>query len=837
MEKIVQIQPVDKTKLKHDGPLNVSTAETRMAKQWKNKTTKWSDFLETLARPTITHETIAEYKKSPKSRQAEIKDVGGYVGGFLKEGRRKSGNVQNRSILTLDVDNPGKGFLDEFLLLLDFAVAVYTTHSHTGRAPRYRLVIPLSESVIPDKYEPLARKVVDKFGVNIDYFDDTTYQSERLMYWPSHAKDGEYLFEYLDLPFLDPNKILAEYEDWTDSSYWPVSSRVSEVHKKQADKQGDPLEKKGVIGAFNRTYYPITSVLESLLADVYSPTSHEDRWTYVDGSTSGGLVIYDGKFAYSHHGTDPVGMQLVNAFDLVRIHKFGGLDEDVSDTTNVTKYPSYAAMCEFAVELKAVKATIVADRLKDASTDFDTWEDGDEDGNDSEKDNTTVSEDDDDVINTDWYGELEFKKNGQILGSAKNVELLLKNDPNLKGAISLDDFAKRITIERKVPWREITRENHYWSDADDAGIRVYLEKKYGIVAKGKIEDALKLEMERNKVNPVREYLDGLEWDKTPRLERMLVDYQGAEDNTYVRTVTRKFMTAAVARIYKPGTRFDSMLVLSGPQGLGKSTLPNKLAGGWFSNSLDDVRGKDAYEALQGVWIMEMGEMNATKKADIEAVKNFITKREDVFRVAYGRHKSYFPRTCVFWGTTNDEEFLHDRTGNRRFWPVKVGLKQHEKHPWDLSKEDVNQLWAEAKHYYLAGEKLYLSSEENLLAQQAQAQHTEEDTTAGEIADFLDIPITEDWYKRSREDRRTYISEFKSDKDLKEIGKVPRTQISVAEVLYELYNLNAVSARPIVKSNVRQVLSGLEGWSKYKGNAKGVLRCGPGYGGQVTYVKQ
>lgn len=819
MEKVA-IQEVSKN-LKYDGSLNISVAESRTSVSWRNKTTTWSDLLAKFSAPTKTHETIAEYKKAPKSRQAEIKDVGGFVGGFLKNGRRKADHVQSRSFLTLDADSAPKSLWDDIQLMADFAVAVYTTHSHTGRTPRYRFIVPLNRVVQVEEYEPLARKWVQNFGINLDYFDDTTYQAERLMYWPSHAKDAEFLFDYLDLPFLDPDKLLAEYEDWKDSSFWPVSSRVSEVHKKQADKQGDPLEKKGVIGAFNRTYAPITAAIEQLLPDVYAPTNHDDRWTYVEGSTSGGLVIYDDKFAYSHHGTDPVGMQLVNAFDLVRIHKFGDLDEDIDPKTNVTKYPSYQAMQEFATELPEVKKTLVSEKLDQANEDFDVWDD-DAEGEDSE-------------LNTDWLEELDVKKNGQILGNAKNLELIFRNDLGLKGTVGLDDFAKRITVNKDLPWRKVTKETRFWSDTDDAGVRVYLEKRYGIVAKGKIDDALTLEMERNKVNPVRDYLDSVEWDGVKRLEKLLVDYQGAEDTQYVRTVTRKFMTAAVARIYHPGTRFDSMLVLSGPQGIGKSTLPSKLAGNWFSNSLDDIRGKDAYEAIQGVWIMEMGEMNATRKADIEATKNFITKTEDSFRVAYGRHKSYFPRTCVFWGTTNDGEFLHDRTGNRRFWPVDVGVKDHDKHPWDLTKEDVNLLWAEAKHYYLEGEALYLSGEDLALAEEAQAKHTEEDTMVGEIEDYLEIPITEDWYTRSKEDRGRYISEYRAEGQLNEAGGVKRDRISVAEVLYELYNVDTLRTHPKQKSNIRQVLGHLDGWEKYKGNSKGLLRVGPGYGTQVVYV--
>ena len=176
MEKVA-IQEVSKN-LKYDGSLNISVAESRTSMSWRNKTMSWSDLLTKFSAPTKTHETIAEYKKAPKSRQAEIKDVGGFVGGFLKNGRRKADHVQSRSFLTLDADSAPKSLWDDIQLMADFAVAVYTTHSHTGRTPRYRFIVPLNRVVQVEEYEPLARKWVQNFGINLDYFDDTTYQAE-----------------------------------------------------------------------------------------------------------------------------------------------------------------------------------------------------------------------------------------------------------------------------------------------------------------------------------------------------------------------------------------------------------------------------------------------------------------------------------------------------------------------------------------------------------------------------------------------------------------------------------------------------------------------------------
>ena len=351
----------------YDGDLNLSLASTKTEKRWKNRTMKWSEFLQRLQTPTITQETAADYAAMPKSRRDDIKDVGGFVGGFLKEGKRKKGNAEMRSLVTLDADSTTSDLWEAVNLLFDHAAAIYTTHSHTSKKPRYRLIFPLSRPVTAEEYEPLARKLAEMFGM--DNFDDTTYQAERLMYWASHSIDGEYFTDLQDLPWVNPDEILGQYVNWKDSSFWPESSRGHSIRERQAKKAGDPLEKKGVVGAFCRSY-DIVAVIEKYLPEVYGSTIHADRYTFLGGSTSGGLVIYEDKWAYSHHGTDPVGDQLVNAFDLVRIHLFGELDEDAKPGTPPQKMKSYQAMNEFLQEDEATLDQMRKERLGEALDDF-----------------------------------------------------------------------------------------------------------------------------------------------------------------------------------------------------------------------------------------------------------------------------------------------------------------------------------------------------------------------------------------------------------------------------------------------------------------------------------
>lgn len=798
-----------KLKPAHNRDINLAVGRSRTEKKWHNKTMRWREFLERLNSPTITQESYTEYMKLGKSKRDAIKDVGGYVGGFLKEGRRKADKVQSRSLVTLDADFANADMWDDIQLMFDNAIAVYSTHSHGANKPRFRLIIPLARIVTPDEYQPIARKVAEMFGM--DRFDDTTYQPERLMYWPSHAIDGEYFFKYQDGDWLDPDEILGQYDNWQDSTFWPESSRQKDIHVSEAKRQGDPLTKKGVVGAFNRTY-DIVGAINTFLPDVYLPTAHEDRYTYAAGSTEGGLVLYDDKFAYSHHGTDPVGDTLNNAFDLVRKQKFGDLDDEAKDNTPVTRLPSYKAMREFAMDDKAVHSMMVKDQISSAQDDFDVFEDDDE----------------------DWSDKLAFNEAGVIDSSASNLKLILDHDANLKGAFAMDAFAQRLELKRDMPWRSIGDEP-FWKDSDIAGLRAYLESTYDIVNRGKVDDAFILEAEEHRYHPVREYLDGLQWDGVQRVETLLVDYLGADDTEYTRLVTRKFLAAAVARVMVPGIKFDYMLVTSGPQGIGKTSLPQKLAGKWFSNSLEGVAGKDAYESLQGTWIMEMGEMNATKKADIEATKHFISKTEDIFRVAYGHYKSYFKRQCVFWGTSNDSEFLRDRTGNRRFWPVDVGITEPAHTVWDdLTDEVRDQVWAEAKSIYENGEKLYLNHDEEQLAIEQQKLHTEVNALEGMIQEYVDIPITEDWYTKSASERREFIQDYSED-DIAPVGNMQRDKVSVMEVWNELLKGDPRNLIPVKAAEIRNILTNMDGWRKANTN-KGQSSFGKDYGRQVAYVR-
>lgn len=780
---VIEPNERNKHKLKHDGKLSIAIGRNRKELHWKNREMLWSEVVQKLSNTIRTHETYEEYKKLSKSKQDEIKDVGGFVGGTLKGGRRKQDSVVWRQVVSLDADFVKGDLWASIETMFGYGCVMYSTHKHHRRSPRLRLVIPLSRPVTADEYVPIARRIAADLG--IDFFDDTTYQVHRLMYWPSTSSDGEFVFKVLDEPWIDPDAVLARYPDWRDSSYWPESSRTVHERKKLADKQGDPKAKDGIVGAFCRTY-SVVDVIEKYLSDVYAPCEDPNRYTYSDGSTSGGLVIYEnGDFAYSHHSTDPIAGKLCNAFDLVRIHLFGDLDETVKEGTPINRLPSYKAMVEEALKDKQVKLTLGKEQLSLAAEDFEDEE-------------------------MEWLTELTRDQKGNIVSSAPNVILILENDPVLKDRIAMNDFVHRVVIKDDLPWRSVER-GEYWTDTDDASLRNYLYSIYGIKGAGIIGDAWSEVAINHAFHPIKDYLDSLEWDGQERLETIMVDYLGAEDNDCVRTFTRKILVAAVTRIYHPGAKFDYCVVLVGPQGVGKSYIIKLLGKEWHSDSLITVKGKEAYEQLQGAWILEMAELTATKKVDVEAVKHFISKSEDTFRVAYGRHNETFKRQCVFFGTTNDYDFLNDPTGNRRFLPITVSGGGTKKMWVDLTDEEVDQIWAEAKVLYEKGETLALSKDIEEKARELQAAHTQENPIAENIRAYLETEVPTNWYELDIGTRRAYLHMEQPDSNSN--PKMKLNKVCAQMVWEELYQKDVSLMTRYDAKEINMIIQNTPGWKR------------------------
>lgn len=777
--------------LRHDKALDVALGNSRKTKTWKNKTLQWSELLSRLAKETRTSETVAEYKAMGRDQQSEIKDVGGFVGGYCNNGSRS--DIRFRSVLCLDADFADDDLWPDWELLYGNAAAAYSTHKHTPEKPRLRLVVPLARNVDPEEYQAIGRRVAATLGM--DKFDDTSYQPQRMMYWPSVSQDGAYFFRYTDAPLLDPDEVLATYHDWHDVSAWPTSSREAEAPKKAATKQKDPLEKGGLVGAFCRAYYPIQEAIAAFVP-TYQPCDEPNRYTYTEGSTAAGVVIYeDGKFSYSFHGTDPASGQTVNAWDLVRLHLFHDLDADCAPDTPASSRPSYKAMTQLATEDKRVTAQIVEDRTAEALADL-----------------STPVEESQEAEN--WREKLKITDKGGIAQTIENVVIILRHDPRLTGCLALNEMEHNIIARRDLPWRTVNGSSQ-WVDADDAALRFYLERAYGISSKDKIFDAVNVVASENKFHPVRDYLDECTWDGVPRVETLLVDYLGAEDNDYTRAVTRKALTAAVARIYRPGCKFDYMLTLRGRQGLGKSALINKLGGKWFSDSFTTLQGKDAYEQVQGVWIMEVGELAGMRKAEAETIKLYISKQVDRFRPAYGRRLQEFPRQCIFIGTTNESQFLRDTTGNRRFWVVDTP-NEPTKDMWaDLTAETIQQIWGEAVEIYRKGEKLYLPKKLEAVAREVQQTYEEENPRAGIVADYLDRLLPDGWDDMDIYSRRSWLESEAQ-------GTTQRQTVCTLEIWSEALCGNPDKLDRYAVKEIQDIMAGIKGW-RHQGTKKTTAR--------------
>jgi len=313
-----------------------------------------------------------------------------------------------------------------------------------------------------------------------------------------------------------------------------------------------------------------------------------------------------------------------------------------------------------------------------------------------------------------------------------------------------------------------------------------------------------------------------------------VDYLGAEDTPYVRAVTRKTMVAAIARIYRPGIKFDSILVLNGEQGMGKSTLFAILGKDWFSDSLSisDMKDKTAPEKLQGYWILEISELNGIKKVDVEVVKSFITRTDDKYRHAYGTTVESHPRSCVIVGTTNsDGGFLRDITGNRRFWPVDV-TGRGKYHPWELT--EVDQIWAEAIEYYHRGEELFLKGDVAKEAYAKQRDAMETDAREGIVQEYLDRLLPEGWDSYDLFQRRNYLNGNEFGGQTEE-GTVQRTRVCAMEIWCECFGKPREALKKTDSYEIEGILYKLGGWAKYGGTSSGKTRI-PGYGVQKTYVR-
>ena len=756
--------------------LPIAYGNSRQAKKWVNKTISYEALKERLKVPIRTTESAEEYAKMKKADKDAAKDHGGFVAGILEGGRRLSNTVESRSMIALDADRIKPEFLDTFEADVPYTSVLYSTHSSTEEAPRARILFPLTRDVLPEEFVAVSRYVAQ--GLGIDNFDECSFLTNQLMYWPSCPANGEFVYKEVEKGWLDPDVILAAHPEWTDPTRLPTSSRESRANTTRQKKVADPLEKEGLVGVFNRAYHPVTKALEVFLSDVYEPTDNPNRWHLIASSSMAGVEIIEDKFVYSHHAKDPAYLHLCNAFDIVRMHKFGDLDDK----------KSFNAMSDFASKDDAVKSLIAKERFDLAEQEF---------------------------ADEDWMQHLRYMpKTGELENSVWNLRLILENDPDFKG-FAYNEMAGRIQVIGEVPW-DRPPGNDFWRDADTAQLKTIIDARYQAFSNRNHDVAFTKVADDRHFHPVRDYLDSLpEWDGVKRVEDLFIRYLKADDSEYVRTVTRKTFAAAVARIYVPGIKFDSVTVLDGMQGVGKSSIVKDLVTPEYYSetlSLTDMNDKSGAEKLMGNWVIEIGELAGMKKADIEKVKAFLSTSDDKYRPSYGKVVESHPRQCIIIATVNGERgYLRDITGNRRFWIIKVHQKK-QKLDWNFDEAFRAQFWAEAKEIWKSGEKLYLEGNVMEEAEQAQKSAMEMDERAGMVEEYLNRPLPDDWKSMDLFARKNYLSGNEFGRP-EQTGTVVRTEVSNAEIWCECFGKNLPELKSADSYSIAALMSQLPGWER------------------------
>lgn len=775
--------------------LSFCLGSSRQAATWHPSQMTLEELWTRLVTPIRTPETTAQYHKLKKAEKDAIKDKGGFLAGTLKGSRRRKTEVVSRSMITLDCDKLSTSFFDEYEFLNRYLSIVYTTHTHLPESPRARILIPLTRDVTPEEYNAIARYLADETGMEM--IDPCSFEINQLMYWPTASSDGEYICRRYEGDWLDPDAYLAEHPNWKDCTALPTAPAEKAAVEKQRKKQEDPLAKEGTVGLFCRAY-TVQEAMRTFLPDVYEETDDDSRWRYIPSDSMPGVVIYDDKFAYSHHASDPAFGKLLNAFDLVRTHLFD--DEDPKKSFN--------DMLEFVARDEEVKALALEERRERAGEDFaDPTEDGD-----------------------DWKAKLvRQKKSTQLENSLFNIKLIMQNDPYMKNIV-FNQLADGMEIKGEVPWQHPAK---FWRDADDAQLICYVDDHYGTFSARNYDIAVTKAVDDRSYHPIKDYFASLPpWDGVPRVDTLLIDYLGAEDNSYIRAVSRKTLCAAYRRVYQPGVKFDYMPVLNGAQGIGKSTFIANLGMEWFSDSLNlsDMNDKTAAEKLQGYWIIEIGELAGMKKADLDKVKAFISRVDDKYRASFGRRVTPHPRQCVFFGTTNSENgYLQDITGNRRFWNVKATGEGKYK-PWQMTPETVQQIWAETAVLAKAGEKLYLPPELEAYAQKEQRAAMEQDDREGLVLEYLDMLLPDGWDGMDIYKRRDYINE--PDDPTRPTGKHRRTEVSNIEIWCECFGRPKEDMKPTDRYAIAAIMEHLDDWEK-----SGKHRRLPIYGKQRMYQRK
>lgn len=584
----------------------ISVASSREATEWKNKKIKWSNFVELFREPVRTKETLTEYKLLVKAQQTVIKDVGGFVGGFLEKGRRKNNYIRERQLICLDLDSPRMGLLPH----IPFTAIIHSTHKHEPDYPRYRIIIPLKEPISAIEYEYVARRISMLLGMYEEHADLTTYQAARMMFWPSCSADGEYIFREMDGEVFDGKDLLAQNPNWQKDFLNIPEKNFSKIEKEIKKKQADPRSKSGVIAAFCKAYSMIDTI--SKFIPKYEPTDQPDRYTWSEGSCAAGVLIFENLYSYSFHSTDPATMRLCNAYDLVRIHLFNGNEKDT--LTWCAKQPgtaNYLAQEAFAEDFE------------------------------------------------DWMMNLEYDHKGKLLCTIANMEVIINHHFSIKYNRMINNF--------EINGRPFENGDDGLIIAKiEKDYNIFAERKSKIaistVGRSNAYHPVKDYLEGLSPWDGVERVDTLlikcfsAADTIYNREVIRLTLLGALRRIYEPGCEFQHILALRGKQRLGKSTFYRKLAVK------EEWFSDSL-------SLRDCGDtKKGGEQLQGSWILEIPEMKGMSDVRIQDIRSFITRQTDKFRPAYGNVSENFPRQSICVTTVN-ESYLHDIEGNRRHWTV------------------------------------------------------------------------------------------------------------------------------------------------------------------------
>ena len=822
------------------------TAKNGETKKWNHSSLTQLEIIEELSESRHSLVDFEAYHDMAHKEQAKIKIANpAFIGGLWEGKKRSIQTMISRNMVVLDVDFAFKHELKNFLIKRSpYSFYIYDTMSSTPKLRKYRVLFFLDEDLKADYYEPFARRLASDLGI-IDIVDKTCYRKNQLMYWPSFlhnapCQTNEWV--ELDEPQINVDEMLERFADITDPDSWDAAKDEGRLGKASEIQLADPREKDNFIGHFCKFVDGIEQAIE--MFDLPYKHEHGDRWSYTRGESVNGFIIYDdGQHCYSNHESDPAGNRhSLNAFDLVRIHLFGDLDKK-EQYADPTRAPSYKALLErvegderfkqIQVEANRAKIEYFEDTADEDFAEFTAdpeHEDGDEDfeledfakyfddepetrqrrkkarkkkarakksklkqvrinGKMEPYDPLATDEQKQDFENFFLLGkQIERGEKGAPKSTTANLQATLFYNAAFKGRIRLDEFKRQITFTGRKFW--VRDSDEQWGDADTIGLRVFLEKNFGMkYSKQEMDDVVLLAATNNKYNSLQEFFtyDLPEWDGTERVATMFHDCLGADDSEVNALIAQKTLLGALERALNPGkSKVQTVTVLQGSQGIKKSTFWEKLCPNedWFTDSKINIGHKDGYSVLGGNFIIELAEFASVKKADRDDVKNFISSSQDTYRPSFARYDQTFNRHNIFVGSVNDEQFLTDPTGNRRFKVVACagGVELYD----TMNNDYVMQLWAEAMQLRADGALHWYDTKEEAETEAVAREHVVEGSLDALVQLAALSKKPKGWWALDPMDQRTILDEILAGTyDIKELTEEPLERFTVTDISKQL----------------------------------------------------